>query len=467
MFEPGCRIGVAVSGGADSVCLLHVLSELAAGWDLRLTVLHFNHRLRGDDSEADAQFVAELAGRLGLPLRVGSAEVRRLAQRSRDNLEQAARKARREFLLRQLAGGELDRVALGHTRSDQAETLLLRLLRGSGTTGLAAMRPVTPEGFVRPLIEVGRADVERYLEQHGLSWRLDVSNLDLRLARNRIRHELLPRLVREWNPALEQVLAQTAALAREEEDYWAAEIERLCDPHLERENGAVVVRASSLTGLPPAAARRLVRRAIQSVKGHLRGVTFRHIEGVLELAASRRGSGGLQLPGLRVIRSLDRLRLETPSAAGAPAYQIEVGIPGRYHIPGEDFQVCLEISQGGVWDPSVSENRLAEGAGLLDWGKVAGELVLRNWRPADRYRPVGHAGSVKLKDLFQRAGIPLWERAKWPIMTRGREIVWARRFGPAAEFAPASAGGPVLVVFERPADGEKLKSPPPAPTSNL
>src|SRR5579864_954304 len=224
MFQTGQRVGVAVSGGADSVCLLHVLVELGPRWNLRLSVLHLNHQLRGEESREDARFVAELAARLGLPFYLGEADVGRIARKSGDNLEQAARNERSRFFLDYLRSGAADRIALGHTRSDQAETVLFRFLRGSGSAGLAGIRPVTTDGFVRPLLNVDRANIEQYLRERNITWREDSTNLSLDFARNRIRRELLPMLEREWNPAIAETLAHTAEWAREEEAYWEAEI---------------------------------------------------------------------------------------------------------------------------------------------------------------------------------------------------------------------------------------------------
>lgn len=444
MFRGGERVAVAVSGGADSLCLLYVLLELAPRWGLSLSVLHFDHQLRGEESRRDAEFVAELAERLGLRARVESADVRALARESHDNLEQAARLARRNFFLGVLQRGEADLVALGHTRSDQAETVLFRLLRGAGLTGLAGIRAVTPEGFVRPLIETSREEIEEYLRRRGIGWRLDSTNLDLSLARNRIRRELLPRLRREFNPSLEQVLAQTATLAQDEEQYWDQEIGRLAGRLLTEGNGAVSVSASALAGLPRAVARRLIRRAIQSVRGDLRGVDFHHVESVMELAGRPEGGGMVCGPGFQVRRSFDRLRFRLPQpSAEPPDYQIALQIPGRCRPPGADFQLCFEIRECPVADSRYNTRRSA-----LDWGRIAGPCQLRNWRPGDKYRPAGHAGEVKLKQLFQKAQIPLWERRKWPIMTIGREILWARRFGPAAQYAAGPASPVVLEISE-------------------
>ncbi|MCS6953256.1 MAG: tRNA lysidine(34) synthetase TilS, partial [Bryobacteraceae bacterium] len=278
MFRPGDRVGVAVSGGADSVCLLDLLRELAPRWALRLSVLHLDHGLRGEDSRRDAEFVRDLAARLGIPFRLGVTDLARVHAETGGNLEQLARNARREFFLRFLREGALDRVALGHTRSDQAETVLFRLLRGAGPSGLAGILPVTAEGFVRPLLEVSRQEARRYLEARGLEWREDRTNQDLSLARNRIRCQLLPALERDWNPNLELVLARLAALAQDEEEYWRREMDRLEATHAVRAGSACLLRTSVLAALPRAVARRLLRRLLERVRGHLRRLEYEHVE---------------------------------------------------------------------------------------------------------------------------------------------------------------------------------------------
>ena len=214
MLSPGQRVGVAVSGGADSVVLLHIFHRLAAQLRVRLAVLHVNHHLRGAESEEDERFVRLLAESLGLQVLIEHAPV------ADGNLEQEAREVRRQFFLKAMQqDGPVDRVALGHTKSDQAETVLFRLLRGSGLAGLAGMRISTPEGFIRPLLTTGRAEVRQWAETEGIAWREDSSNTDARFARNRLRNEVMPVLVKHFNSNLESTLSGTAALARSEEDY--------------------------------------------------------------------------------------------------------------------------------------------------------------------------------------------------------------------------------------------------------
>jgi tRNA(Ile)-lysidine synthase len=447
MFARGQRVGVAVSGGADSVCLLHVLMEMAPRWALKLSVLHLDHRLRGDESRQDAEFVRDMAARLGLTISIREVDVRQVCSESGDNLEQAARRVRREFFLGFVNEGLVDRVALGHTRSDQAETVLFRLLRGSGTTGVSGVLPVTPEGFVRPLINVDRAEVERFLQERDIAWREDSTNRDPAFARNRIRHELLPALTRDWNPALPGTLARMAVLAQDDEAYWKKEIDRLVQAHLIRKPPAVVVDVEVLVGLDRAVARRLVRKAIESARGDLRRIDFAHVEQVLALAEEREGHGRLQFPGVDVYRSFEWLRFSPRGATSARTrnYRLPLSVPGKFPVPGNDTALCLEVLE--IKKQSAPANS-GYNEGELDWGRIPGSLELRNWRPGDQYRPVGRASEERIKLLFQQARIPLWERGTWPIITCGERILWTRRFGPAAEYAATSQSRLILKVKE-------------------
>ncbi len=445
MFEPGQRVGVAVSGGADSVCLLHVLLELAPQWDLHLCVLHLNHGLRGEESQQDEQFVRELAVRLGLPWSVQAVDVAAAG----GNLEQAARQARLAFFRDQMTKGGMDRVATGHTRNDQAETVLFRFLRGAGGAGLAAIRPVTTDGFVRPLLDASRDAVEEYLRERGIPWREDSSNSSLQFSRNRIRHQLLPQLAREWNPAIGENLHRTADWALAEEEYWDSEMARLAAQFLIERDGAVLVRAESLRQLSLAAARRLIRYAMERVRGDLRGVDFGHVARVLSLAADSLGHGRVVAPGVEVERSLDWVRFGCSGSAGqsSSGYRMPAPVPGLVRVPGTGIAISLEMIE--IAETEAPSNSVYNGeTGCLNWPTLSESLEIRNWKPGDRYQPKGRAGEEKIKTLFQNARIPRWERGQWPVVTAGAAIVWARKFGAAASFAAGPQSAKVLRIRE-------------------
>ena len=442
LIEAGLRVGAAVSGGADSVCLLDVLVALAPRWNLRLVVLHLDHGLRGEESREDARFVARLAAGYGLPVEMRAAGLAAAASRPGVNLEKAGREARHAFFLELLSGGTLGRVALGHTLSDQAETVLYRMLRGAGPLGLAGMAPARPDGLVRPLLCVTRAEVEDYLRSRGIPWRNDSSNCDPRFARNRIRHQLLPQLAAGWNPALAGTLARTAAVLRDEESWWEAEIDRLAAEHFTGRPPEVILNAARVARLHRAVARRLLRRALEIVKGDLLSMDFAHVEQALDLVAGRSGRGRLRLPGVEVTRSFGWVRLAPPLPpdAGRRGYSVPVTVPGRVTIPGLEQVLVLE-SAGDSPAPPVT-------------------LELRNWRPGDAYQPAGCRAPVKLKALFQKARVPRWERSAWPVLAAGGRIVWARRFGASVEPAGGEAGNRVLKVSDL-ADISKSSNPGP------
>jgi tRNA(Ile)-lysidine synthase len=311
---------------------------------------------------------------------------------------------------------------------------------------------VTPEGFVRPLLGVDRGDVEQFLRERNIAWREDSSNASLDFARNRIRRELLPMLQREWNPAIADTLAHTADWALEEESYWDAEIDRLATRHIIVKPPAVFLRVDQLGDLPPAAARRLLRRAIETIKGDLHAIDFAHVAAVMELASQQDGSGRLQLPGVDVYRSFEWLRLGPPGmdCLENRNFRLAAPVPGSLPLPGGGSAVVLELIENKIVTES-SDSGYNELMAYLDWDRISGALELRNWRPGDLYRPVGHSAGEKIKLLFQQARIPLWERRGWPVITSGDEIVWARRFGPAANLAATPASRVLLKIQETPA----------------
>lgn len=445
MFNSGDRVGVAVSGGADSVFLLHALAELRSRWNLQLSVVHLEDGIRGAASIADAEFVRNLAEAMGLPFHLHRENVPAME----DNLEQAARRARTAFYQVLIKSGRVDRIATGHTRSDQAETVLYRVLRGSGLTGLAAILPVTREGLVRPLLELTRDEIRAWLRDRGIEWREDETNQDPSYARNRLRHQILPLLRESFNPRLDQALANLATLAQDEEQYWQTELDRI-EPRVTC-GEPITIAASHLTSLPPALARRLIRRIVQLSKGDLRRIDFTHVESVLEMARSPVGHGRVQLPSLQVSRSFEWLRFVKCSARTGRCqdFSLSLPAPGFVELPGASSRITLQ-----VLEKTEGLEPCATVVNELDWQLLRSQngavpsLALRNWRPGDQYRRVGQSKEQKVKILLQEARVPVWERAHWPIITYNGVILWARRFGAAADFAAGPSTRFVLRVDE-------------------
>jgi tRNA(Ile)-lysidine synthase len=443
MFEAGQRVGIAVSGGADSVFLLHALRELAPRWNLRLSVIHIEHGIRGAASIADAEFVRQLAATFGIQFHIRRADVPAID----GNLEEAARNVRQAFYTERIAAGAIDLVATGHTRSDQAETVLYRILRGSGLTGLSGILPVTREGLIRPLLEIDRSEIEAWLRERSTAWQEDATNQDRTYARNRLRHEILPLLREGFNPQLDAALANLATLARDEEAYWDSELAGRLPPAASHQ--PLVLTASELLDASPAVGRRLVRRAIEIVKGDLRGIDFAHIERVMDLARSDIGHDRFQAPGLDVCRSFHLIRFAPPGPMHPNRdFSFAIQVPGSVELPGSGSRITLQ-----VLEKEASQLPCATVVNELDWqrcrgGRDAPSLELRNWRPGDQYRRIGQSKPEKIKFFFQEARIPLWERGNWPIITCNETIVWSRRFGTAAEFATGRETRSVLQVAE-------------------
>jgi tRNA(Ile)-lysidine synthetase-like protein len=299
--QPAQTIGVAVSAGADSVVLLHLLHQLRSHFACHLHVLHVNHHLRGAASDADESFVRTLAASLGLPITVEHTAA------PTTQIEQQARDLRRHFFQRAIQEYNLNAIALGHTRSDQAETVLFRLIRGTGLTGLAGMRPVTADRLIRPLLNRTRQEIRAWATAQNIQWRDDASNLDTTFTRNRLRLETLPALVETYNPNLEALLAQSADLAQTEEDYWHGEIEALYPQFVAATPLGLQIPVAKLASLHLALRRRLIRRALITLRGHLKALSFEHIESILELCHSTEGHNRVIIPGIDALRSFDQL----------------------------------------------------------------------------------------------------------------------------------------------------------------
>ena len=450
LFPPGARTLVAVSGGADSTALAHVLRELEARVGFALIALaHVNHGLRGPASDADEAFCREMAGRLALPLEVQNVDARAEARRLRTSVEDAGRRLRYAFLGETAERLNASRVALGHTVDDQAETVLLALVRGAGPRGLGGIR-ARRGPFVRPLIEQTHEDVVGYLGGRNLDHREDESNRDARYLRNRVRHELLPLFRRRFSPGIVKTLARSAAIwdadAAFLDDLATRELAALAEP---AETGLLIDRRG-LVALPLALRRRVARLALSAVAGPARFVGFEDAERLLGLAADPVGSGSLALPGQRAEARGDRLLLDAAGAARANSASSSVNflglplsIPGEVSFPGTRLVVSAE-RQPLAASPGPSADR---STATLDAATISG-LVVRSRRPGDRFRPLGLRGRKKLQDFFVDRKVPRAERDRTPIVTEsdGR-IVWVAGHEIAEDFR-VSAGTHDVVILK-------------------
>lgn len=423
MLKPGHRTAIAVSGGLDSVALLRLAIEMRSDLGIVLSVVHFNHQLRGKEAEKDEQFVAELALGYGLEFHCQSVNVRRHSLENHLSLEAAARELRYRYFHTLLESSVLDRIATAHTLDDQAETVLLRLARGAGTRGLAGIYPrVTVNGgaIVRPFLQTRREGLKVYVQSLNQEWREDQSNADLRHARNRVRHGILPILERELNPQIREALADTAGLAREEEAYWTQQVVAILPKISPADH---ILRISDLVVLPTALQRRVVRHAAGSVglKPELK-----HVSEILQVAYGEANSA--ELPGgWSAIRMHDELQF-LPSTPVTADYEYNLPVPGMVEVPEAEGRFEALVSIPG--EPVSNSND------WLDASLLQRPLKVRNWRPGDRFWPAHSKAPRKVKELLQERKIAGRERKIWPVVASGSEVVWLRGFSSPGNFRP-------------------------------
>ena len=419
LIRPGDRLGVAVSGGADSVALLRLILEQRAQLGIVLSVIHFNHKLRGDESEADQAFVRELAADHQLEYHSSEADTRRFAREKELSLEAAARDLRYAFFGKLIKEGRLDKVATAHTLDDQAETVLLRIFRGTGTSGLAGIQPllkVSEGSIIRPLLQTRRADLRSYLEAIQQPWREDSSNSDAAFTRNRVRRELLPLIEQSFNPDIAEALANLAEIARAEDELWAAQT---AEAFIQRYRGDhIYIR--ELLKLPLALRRRVLRlAAIQN------GLTldFLHGERILEVAAQPNRKT-IELPnGFRAEIENGSLTFHTDQPqAKSCGFSYKLELPGEVAIPELRLRLSARlVTATDSSDGYNDDHRLA-------LARLTPHLVIRNWRPGDRFWPAHTRSEKKVKELLQERHLPAREKSLWPVALADDQLVWMRGF---------------------------------------
>jgi tRNA(Ile)-lysidine synthase len=462
LWRAGDTLVAGVSGGPDSLCLLHLLRRLAPEAALRLHVAHLNHGLRGVEADADADAVAALAEAWQIPYTIGHVDVPALAAASHQSIEEAARHARYQFLAQLAAGlpagARLPRIAVAHNADDQAETVLMHFLRGSGVAGLRGMLPITPlaewvpwreEGgagafqVVRPLLTISRADIEAYCAAHGLHPRRDLTNADTAIYRNRLRHELLP-ILAEYNPGIREVLGHTAATLAADVEVLTQSLDAAWQRVLlapvtgETPVGAekfppeaILLDLYRWRALPLGLQRAMVRRAIRLQRRSLRNINWEHVESAVWLA--REGETGRQatLPG-GLLLEVGYTTLRIGAADGGHDVTVEVpqldspvalAVPGQTDIGGGWVAVVRGLTHGELppgWDAGADP-----WTAYLDAGAVGSSLVLRPYAPGERFAPQGQGGhTAKISEYMINAKNPRHLRAGWPLLVGGGGPAW-------------------------------------------
>ena len=476
MIPAGGRVLVALSGGSDSVALALLVKELESRGDWRLAGLaHLNHGLR-DAADADERFCRELAARLEVPFLSERAAVRDIARQQHRSIEDAARQARYAFFARARETVSADVVATGHTRDDQAETFLLRLIRGAGTRGLAGVLPVAG-GVVRPLIDIRRDELRGYLAANAEPFRQDETNADVAIPRNRVRHELIPFIERGFSGAIVDILAREAELARQDQDRLQNEaIDSAGLIVLRSSSGdtvpltrerieaagrgedldglsAVVINAAALTSLHPALASRLARIALSFLAPD-RFVGLDHVEAILEMAVA--SSGSVSLPGQQAVRKGSGIELmRQPFRAFANSFSVPLSIPGEVTLRGQGWAISAQMAGDSGGDPAA-----AASAGGLDAAvqadRVALPLAVRSRKRGDRLAPRGLGGRTKkLQDFLVDRKVAREERDLLPLVVDSADrIVWVVGHPAAEDFRVTEPSQGVIFLKARRLGGQ-------------
>ncbi len=438
MLQSRDKVLVAVSGGPDSVALLHVLLTLQTKFDIQMGVAHLDHGLRSSAATRDAAFVSSLCKKLGMASHIAKTDIRDLHQQQRGSLEALGRKTRYDFFNRIARKFGYTKIALGHHAGDNAELVLMNLFRGSGPLGLSGIPPVRNHRYIRPLIEQPRERIMNYLQDNQVAFVLDATNSDLRFLRNRIRHELMPELIHRYNPNIVDTLNRTAAIFRAEEDWLNQYSGRIFNTLADGDTTSIRMPISKLLENHGAIQRRTIRTAIGHIKGNLKSITLQHIDAVLCLC--REGSTGqrLRLPGRLTIQkqpeghlSISRQlsppmsRASSHPAETIPLFTVPVPHPyaGTQTVMVKEFGTTLVL--GSMPVESISSlTSTGQRTAFFDMDKLTFPMLLRNTLPGDKFKPLGMQGTQKVKDFFINNKIPRKIRRKTSVLVSKDVIVW-------------------------------------------
>ena len=449
MIRGGDRVAIAISGGSDSVALALTLRAIAASGRLNFAIaglVHLNHGLRGDEAARDEVFCRALAARLGWPIEVGHVDAGAAARAAGRSIEATARDLRDEFFRDAAATLKYTSLATGHTLDDQAETVLLRLLRGASSRGLTGIRPKRGR-LIRPLLERRRQELRDWLDAAGEPFCEDSSNRDESIARNRLRHQLMPR-IEEIAPGGVRAIGRAAALAADDERYLARAAAETAAHIVTAHGRHVSIDAKAISAVPPALARRVLRQAIEGVSPRA-AIGARHLDAVLALAAADKAHGQLDLPRLRATRAGGRVTVEVVAAARAASGTDAAVAPQPLTVPGS-----VDLGQTG-WRVvaargQVSQVELSSGRGdvaTLQIEPARLPLAVRTWRPGDRFKPLGAAGRRKVQDLFVDRKVTRADRHRTPIVVDARgQIVWVAGLAIAHECRVTSPEAGMVIL---------------------
>ncbi|MCK4400968.1 tRNA lysidine(34) synthetase TilS [bacterium] len=481
MISKGDRLLVGVSGGPDSVALLYLLMELRDIYNLQLYIVHLNHMLRGSESDEDAGYVRRLAKKMKLPVFIGKKDVGKFAKANKLSLEEAARIQRYEFYEQIAEKLNIRKIALGHTADDNAETVLMRLLRGAGEQGLTGIYPVRYIGnlkVIRPLLNIYRVEIEAFLKEKKIRARTDSSNADNKFLRNKVRLELIPLLEENYNQNIKQVLINTADILKEDNEYLMQITEKFyneahppCPPSKPRteprteftlvqgernlwfrakgefsdaRGGSIHLSIKKIADFPLAIQRRVIRYGIKELTGTLRQITYQHLNEIFKLLKGNLAYGRIDLPdGLVVERMRRELVIRRGKARNIRSIIYPVKIPGETVVSELGVKLICAISKRKANPKFYTQNRYQE---YLDYNKIKKPVFIRTRKQGDTFQPLGMKGKKKIKDFLIDQKIPQPEKRKVLLLTDKTDIIWLIGFRISDKFKVTEKTKQVLKV---------------------
>ncbi len=419
LLERGDKIVVALSGGPDSVALMDILVQVVPEMDLRIIAAHFNHKSRGRKSDEDEIFCRRLTEKYDLPFYTG--QIDKSLRKKGESPEDFYRRQRYLFLQQAAEKFQAQKVALGHNMQDHAQTILMRLLRGSSLEGLKGIPPLRGGKFIRPLMELSRPEIMDYLKKNKLVYRQDRTNKDTKLLRNKIRIKLIPFLKKEFNPRLEMSLTQTAEILRREDDFLKYCVaQALLSDHIRGDDGSYRVETSWLRGLHPAIRFRLLKSLLEKLKPEEKRLSFAHVEALDKIIGNDKTGKKLNLPGtLSAFIEYNHLFLENrPADLFKSDYEYPLVTEGVFFIREKNVNLCLREAKKEDVDYG-KQNKI-----YMDLDRLRPPLFIRNRRNGDWFEPLGMKGSKKIKDYFIDRKIPRRVRDSVMLLADSLSVVW-------------------------------------------
>lgn len=443
MLQERDSVLVGVSGGADSVALVHVMKEIAPIFSLKLGIAHLNHSLRGNESDADAGFVVSLSEKLNLPCYTSKEDIIAYKKKHGFSIEEAGRRVRYSFFENIAQREGFNKIALGHTSDDNSELILMYLIRGSGPLGISGIPPVrgvynTNLLIIRPFIKTAHFDIVKYMSSNGLSHVVDESNMDIKYLRNKIRHDLIPELMQNYNPKIVDTINRLASIMRSENEWIEKELEPVLNKNiLFEENNRIVLSISGINALHTAAKRRIARSAIRKVKGDSRRLSYSHIELIMAQLESDSDSWRLDLPDrIRITRTGKELIVSKEgktlrafsskcSVNNKAFFEYIINKPGFIVAEKEGFNIRFsELTDMNL--PDIYH--AVPGTAFFDMEKIDFPLIIRNYLPGDRFTPLGMEGSQKIARYLMNNKAPKEKRIKSPVVISNGKIIWLAGF---------------------------------------